>query len=382
MQKNKTMISYDILNKFIYGEPSPEEVRLVLNAISEDHGVAEYIRNAYAAKDMADQINAEAGMDEIINARLAELQKEDNIYSQFLPMTSLAAADSENMCDLKCESLILSKYDINYDIEHLKELAQKYAGFEGDGVSIYNIGKLLQTNPRMFVSRRFRQNLSDILELQARGYQIIAVVNENKLHLEEDEDLEFEDFANHAVVVLSVDKDTVTLYNPSTDNESDTYPVDTFLKAWADSRCFIASAKMLESEDEYEPYPIDVSDIELDPSLDEVKEAIAETAHEIWAKDRKREGWKYGPVKKQVTLPDGTKDWRNQDLRPYNWLDESEKDYDRKMAMNTIKLVQLLGFKITNLHAMKHCPDCGGAIELQDQYCRHCGKPLMNEDFK
>lgn len=33
------------------------------------------------------------------------------------------------------------------------------------------------------------------------------------------------------------------------------------------------------------------------------------------------------------------------DMLPYNRLPESEKEYDRLMAMNTIKLVKKLGWK-------------------------------------
>lgn len=373
------MLPFSLLNNFLFGTPTSDEIKQVLSSIITDPGVANYIRKGFVASDRAGELADESLADAVQN-RIKQIEKDQFLYSEFLPMTSLAAADADKMCDLRCESYILSKYGFGESLDAIRDKAVRMATFTGNGVSVYNIGKILQSVGNVFVSRRFRQSAESIKEMLEKGYDIIAVVNENKLT--EGECSEFEDMANHAVVVLSISQDKITLYNPATDNDSDTYDLERFLNAWSDSRCFMACTKMLTSMDDYEPCPIDVSDIELDPDLEEITEAISETAHEIWSQDRKREGWKYGPARKQTTLPDGTKDWQNPDLIPYNMLTESEKEYDRKMAMNTIRLVELLGFKITNLNSQHRCPDCGGMIEAQDQYCRHCGRELMNEDFK
>ena len=44
--------------------------------------------------------------------------------------------------------------------------------------------------------------------------------------------------------------------------------------------------------EEYIPKPIDLSDVSLTDDLIELREAIAENAHEIWAENRRLEGWK------------------------------------------------------------------------------------------
>ena len=46
---------------------------------------------------------------------------------------------------------------------------------------------------------------------------------------------------------------------------------------------------------EYIPKPVDLSDVELPDYLTELREAIAENAHDIWAEARLKEGWSYGP---------------------------------------------------------------------------------------
>ena len=45
----------------------------------------------------------------------------------------------------------------------------------------------------------------------------------------------------------------------------------------------------------YGPFPINLDDVSLDDDLTELQEAIAENAHEIWAKARTDQGWTYGP---------------------------------------------------------------------------------------
>lgn len=89
----------------------------------------------------------------------------------------------------------------------------------------------------------------------------------------------------------------------------------------------------------YIPQPIDTSDIVLSKDLLDLCEKLAENTHEVWAKSRVAEGWKYGnsrnDEKKQTPC-----------LVPYSALSESEKEYDRNTAMETLRLIQKLGYKI------------------------------------
>ena len=89
----------------------------------------------------------------------------------------------------------------------------------------------------------------------------------------------------------------------------------------------------------YEPSPIYLDDVELSDDLTELQEAIAENAHEIWAKNRSDQGWSYG-------LERNDQKKETPDMVPYCNLPESEKLYDREMAMQTLKLVKKLGFEI------------------------------------
>jgi hypothetical protein len=44
----------------------------------------------------------------------------------------------------------------------------------------------------------------------------------------------------------------------------------------------------------YKPQPLDLSIIELNAKLDNLVDQLAENTHNIWAKDRIKNGWTYG----------------------------------------------------------------------------------------
>ena len=98
--------------------------------------------------------------------------------------------------------------------------------------------------------------------------------------------------------------------------------------------------RVLQTYADYDPRPIDLGDIQLTDDLLELREAIAENAHDVWADARMKEGWSYGKVRDDAQK-------KHPDLIPYSALPDSEKEYDRLMALDTIKLVKKLGFTIT-----------------------------------
>lgn len=89
----------------------------------------------------------------------------------------------------------------------------------------------------------------------------------------------------------------------------------------------------------YIPNPIKTDDVELPESLKKLVEVMAENTHEVWAATRIAQGWTYGPERN-----DGEK--KHPCLVPYDELPESEKEYDRNTAIETIKLIIKLGYKI------------------------------------
>lgn len=89
----------------------------------------------------------------------------------------------------------------------------------------------------------------------------------------------------------------------------------------------------------YIPKPISTEDVELAKDILELSEQIAENVHEVWAASRMSEGWTYGKERNDALK-------QHPCLIPYDKLPETEKDYDRNTAMQTLKLIQKLGYTI------------------------------------
>ncbi len=89
----------------------------------------------------------------------------------------------------------------------------------------------------------------------------------------------------------------------------------------------------------YDPRPPDLSSLVLPGGLDELVEALAENVHDVWSRGRLDAGWTYGPVRddSRKTHPC---------LVPYGELPESEKAYDRKTALATVKSILAAGWRI------------------------------------
>lgn len=89
----------------------------------------------------------------------------------------------------------------------------------------------------------------------------------------------------------------------------------------------------------YTPTPLDTRDIDLPKELEELIEEMARNVHDVWAQGRIAEGWTYGEQRddKKRTHPC---------LVPYEELPDAEREYDRQTAVQTLKLILKLGFKI------------------------------------
>lgn len=89
----------------------------------------------------------------------------------------------------------------------------------------------------------------------------------------------------------------------------------------------------------YEPKPIDTSNVTLPAELLALTERMAENVHDVWAMGRIAEGWTYGEVKDVERK-------KTPQLIPYMELPEAEKQYDRNTALETLKMIIKMGYKI------------------------------------
>lgn len=141
-----------------------------------------------------------------------------------------------------------------------------------------------------------------------------------------------------ATILLSASNDLsqVKLYDPFSYSEIE-YATDDFLKCWeaANGECTTA----FDQNGTYNPKLLDLTHVSLPDFMDELCEAIAENAHDTWAWERQSEGWTYGSERDDENL-------LTPDMVPYAELPDSERQYDRVMAFDTLRLLIALGYKI------------------------------------
>ena len=308
-------ISDELLAAFLDGNTSAADTRRVLKAAQHDAQLQELIRIASL-------------VDEDINAQS---------HTAVIPMTAMAAKKKDDyLCDIECEEFVLRQLGIEATHKSLLDTACKNRWLREKGMPLYNMGRLLEKS-HLAVSRRYGSTIDDVARLLDAGNQLIAVIDNTLLaHPSVAE----EKHPNHAVAIssLSADKKEITLFNPYTDEELTSYPTASFLEAWSQSNNYLVVTNTTDRF-VYEPSPIALDDVTLDDDLTELQEAIAENAHEIWAQNRTSQGWTYGPERNDPQK-------QTPDMVPYCNLPESEKLYDREMAMQTLKLVKKLGFEI------------------------------------
>ncbi len=315
MSENK-YISDELLAAFLDGNTNAEDTMRMLEAAEQDKELQEIIRIANEVdEDMATAVKPAV-----------------------IPMTAMAAKTKETyLCDIECEEFVLHQFGIEVTHKSLLDTAYKNCWLRDKGMPLYNIGRLLEKN-NLSVSRRYNSTIEEVDRLLSAGNQLIAVVDDSLLRNALSSESRY---PNHAVAISSISIETgeIILFNPNADEELTSYSIASFLEAWRESNNYLV---VINTTDKfiYEPSPIGLDDVELSDDLAELQEAIAENAHEVWAKNRRDQGWSYGPERNDQKK-------ETPDMIPYCNLPESEKLYDREMAINTIKLVKKLGWEIT-----------------------------------
>ena len=89
----------------------------------------------------------------------------------------------------------------------------------------------------------------------------------------------------------------------------------------------------------YKPNPINTKDIELSEDILTLSELLARNTHEVWSAGRIADGWTYGEERDDALK-------KHPCLIPYDELPEEEKDYDRETALETLRVIQGLGYSI------------------------------------
>ena len=269
--KNRDYIADELLAAYLDGNTSEEETKQVLNALKTDRNLQEVLNVALQTEEDIPFISIKS-----------------SFSNESLPMRQMAALCGENICAVLCEIYILQRHHVSFDEELLINSARKKGWLKPKGTPLYCLGNLLAYSG-MLICRQFDSTIEDIKKALKLDNDVMVGVDREKLYAEE---IDPEDLTNHAVVVTSIENRVVTIFDPYKDPYMARIPLASFINAWKESHYYMI--KVLQSVEEYEPRPINVDSIPLDGDLEELQEAIAENAHNVWAKAKIKQGWSYG----------------------------------------------------------------------------------------
>ena len=182
----------------------------------------------------------------IIAVARSGLGYENEIEKEYAYAAS--SIDRNVLCCILSEKYILNKKGIDVAEDSLIEIAVKNGWFHPRrGTPTVYIGKLLEWHG-VGVARKFGTTIECLKEELQAGRFVIAYIDGGELTddwlLEMAEDEHIGEIPDHVVIVADIDLEksqTVTVYDFSTENESDTYPVEQFMDSWADSNFYMIS---------------------------------------------------------------------------------------------------------------------------------------------
>lgn len=149
------------------------------------------------------------------------------------------ATSEESLCSIICEQYILDVFGIHKSLEALRVLSAEKGWLTETGVTLENIGVLCR-ELGLCVESKSEGNLKDLDYAIEKDCQLIVAVDGGELtgnQLEEKiEDAFYGQISDHCVVVLAVEEDTVTLYDPAFGYTPLTVSRNHFLDAWEDSK--------------------------------------------------------------------------------------------------------------------------------------------------
>ena len=190
MKNNNQIISDELLAAYLDGNASKEEILQVLAALGDDTRLQEVL-------DIATMIDE-------------DLKPETSL----LPMMQLSAESGENICSVLCEAYVLQRRGISFDEKELLATARQHQWLTPQGAPLHVIGQLI-AHQGLMVTRRYDASLDDIRHALALDNDVLVAVDSDKLYPERPDP---DDAPNHALVVIGIDKDCVTIYEPQSNS--------------------------------------------------------------------------------------------------------------------------------------------------------------------
>lgn len=274
-------VSEEMLGAYLEGNLSDNEVSRILPIINQDDIVSNLVTSAseYQSSEnnfgnfVDDQIDFPEDSF-FINTNETDEDMEDlnkasyNVYGESgenLTDPVYIQQPDDHSCALRSQQIVLRDFGIDIPFEKLEELAKSYGVYTDQGTFTYDIGKVLQI-AGVGMHQVQGSTFYDLTNELAQGHRVIVSVDANELWYTDSmsklknwfNDAIGNQGGNHALIVAGVQvnpedpKDVkVVLTDPGDGHLRVEYPLDQFMDAWKDSKCFMAAT------DQPAPYQYD-----------------------------------------------------------------------------------------------------------------------------
>ena len=160
-------------------------------------------------------------------------------------------------CAIKSQQIIMNEFGIPCTEDELVQYSIEHGLYHGQGTALMDVGKLLDVADIPYTQME-NANVFNIVNELAQGHKVIVGVDSDELWNNDTVCSKFvnwmKDFIqgenpNHALIVAGIDTSDpnnikVLVTDPGSGDHNKAYPLEQFLDAWSDSRCFMVSTNI------------------------------------------------------------------------------------------------------------------------------------------
>lgn len=261
-------VSEELLGAYYEGKTTPSESLSIQSSISYDYSLQNILSNLSQDQDNSNNYSFDGEIDFPQDSFFTDVFENIESMKDLTRSYNTIGEDAQNMqdpvyvlqpddhsCALRSQQIVLRDFGIDIPFDKLEELAKSYGVYSDDGTYTYDIGKVLQIAG---VGMHQVQGTSfyDLTNELAQGHRVIVSVDADELWRNDPygklknwfNDAIGAQGGNHALIVAGVEvnpldsKDVkVVLTDPGAGHLRVEYPLDQFMDAWKDSKCFMAA---------------------------------------------------------------------------------------------------------------------------------------------
>jgi len=261
-------VSEEMLGAYLEGKTSPSESLNIQSSILDDHNLHSLLTDMSPLQDRLNDNFIYGEIDFPQNSffndvfenieSMKDLTRSYNTYGeegQNLQDPIFILQPDDHSCALRSQQIVLRDFGIDIPFEKLEELAKSYGVYTDEGTYTYDIGKVLQI-AGVGMHQVQGTSLYDLTNELAQGHRVIVSVDADELWRSDPmgklknwfNDAIGNQGGNHALIVAGVEVNPlnsqdikVVLTDPGAGHLRVEYPLDQFMDAWKDSKCFMAA---------------------------------------------------------------------------------------------------------------------------------------------